>query len=39
MRRGKGLVRVNIDGQLVRILATLEPDDRAEAPPSAPATG
>ena len=28
---GKGLVRVNIDGQLVRILATLETDDRPEA--------
>lgn len=28
---GKGLVRLNIDGQLVRILATLEPDDRAVA--------
>lgn len=27
---GKGLVRVTIDGQLVRILATLEPEDRAE---------
>jgi len=27
---GKGLVRVIIDGQLVRILATLEPEDRAE---------
>lgn len=26
---GKGLVRLNIDGQLVRVLATLEPDDRA----------
>lgn len=30
--RGKGLVRLNIDGQLVRILATLEADDRSEAP-------
>ena len=28
---GKGLVRLTIDGQLVRILATLEPDDRAAA--------
>jgi len=27
---GKGLVRVTVDGQLVRILATLEPEDRAE---------
>jgi len=27
---GKGLVRVTIDGQIVRILATLEPEDRAE---------
>ncbi len=29
---GKGLVRVTIDGQIVRILATLEADDRTEAP-------
>ena len=28
---GKGLVRVTVDGQLVRILATLEPEDRAES--------
>ena len=27
---GKGLVRVTVDGQLVRIIATLEPEDRAE---------
>ncbi len=27
--QGKGLVRLNIDGQLVRVLATLEPDERA----------
>jgi len=27
---GKGLVRVTIDRQIVRILATLEPEDRAE---------
>ncbi len=27
---GKGLVRVTVDGQLVRILATLEPEDRAD---------
>ena len=27
---GKGLVRVTIDGQIVRILATLEPEDRDE---------
>ncbi len=27
---GKGLVRVTIDGQIARILATLEPEDRAE---------
>ncbi len=26
---GKGLVRLNVDGQTVRVLATLEPDDRA----------
>ena len=29
---GKGLVRLTIDGQVVRILATLEADERAEAP-------
>ncbi len=29
---GKGLVRVTVDGQIVRILATLESDDRTEAP-------
>ena len=29
---GKGLVRLTIDGQLVRILATLEADERPEAP-------
>jgi hypothetical protein len=28
---GKGLVRVTVDGQLVRVLAFLEPDERAEA--------
>lgn len=27
---GKGLVRVTVDGQIVRILATLEPEDRSE---------
>lgn len=29
---GKGLVRLTIDGQLVRVLATLEADERQEAP-------
>jgi len=28
---GKGLVRLNVDGQFVRILATLEPDERGES--------
>lgn len=29
--RGRGLVRLTIDGQFVRVLATLEPEDRAAA--------
>lgn len=29
---GKGLVRLTVDGQIVRILATLESDERTEAP-------
>jgi hypothetical protein len=28
---GKGIVRLNIDGQLVRVLATLEADDRLKS--------
>ncbi len=28
--RGQGLVRLNVDGQIVRVLAHLEPDERAE---------
>ena len=28
---GKGLVRLNVDGQIVRVLAYLEPDERGEA--------
>jgi len=30
--RGRGLVGLTIDGQWVRVLATLEPDSRADAP-------
>ena len=30
---GKGLVQLNVDGQIVRVLATLEPEDRLDSPP------
>ncbi len=34
--RGRGLVGLTIDGQWVRVLATLEPEGRADAPPIKP---